>query len=732
MQTQLFPFNTAEAVLDPFWDPLISTLPQWASRAASGCAVTVEQNWCNVVIQWERCTPSGAVLTMTRAADCDISDYDTFLFSYVFEAGHRIRVSATGKSGLRCSTEVISDGDRHELALPVDGISVLREVRVEFLSSGGSGSGWIIWTGLQHAGRLAEYRQYYRELARTIPNYVTSPENPAYEPHLGVVLSAQELHDLRAHAASVQPPTLTVEPAQLVSDFILSGPDTRYGREREHGLNLLRLARQCAIYGAVSMNADYLRRAAEYAVAEVLTTHWDWAFISRMPGSSFEIRSFMQEQILDDLATVLDLAHDFLTESSRELFLRRMAQDGIGNINFISWKHEYIHHCNQLPAFSGGRIAAYGVLLRSWPRVAPYLDLAVEELIAALEQTVLEDGGFEEGPSYFHYTMVRGLFALHCYARATGADFSNVVPERVRASVALADALYSTCPEQIHIPICDAHVTADPDTLARLAYLMPDSVWTTMYQKSKERSSAPGFTALSLDSKIPGEGRLPSPFRYLPEMRLASSFRTYNEKPVRLIVLGNRAGAGHAHEDKGSFVLEYAGNTIAMDPGICSYSHPLTAVLKQAQRHNMLVPIGTDVRPHPANPLSSDIDIDCSGDEVSFSARVDCSTAWPGFFRMWLREIDSPEPGRITIIDEYELESGTGVAFLLQTVAPVRQDGSCVYIGEDSALARCIPDDRARIEVSESELPESGVPQRTVSFVADGVKGTLTTVIELL
>ncbi|MFQ9800095.1 MAG: heparinase II/III family protein [Clostridia bacterium] len=47
-----------------------------------------------------------------------------------------------------------------------------------------------------------------------------------------------------------------------------------------------------------------------------------------------------------------------------------------------------------------------------------------------------------------------------------------------------------------------------------------------------------------------------------------------------MVVLGNRSGAGHAHEDRGSFILEYAGQTFAMDPGTCDYSSSYSMMLQ--------------------------------------------------------------------------------------------------------------------------------------------------------
>jgi hypothetical protein len=41
-------------------------------------------------------------------------------------------------------------------------------------------------------------------------------------------------------------------------------------------------------------------------------------------------------------------------------------------------------------------------------------------------------------------------------------------------------------------------------------------------------------------------------------MGLTASTRQFNGNTVKLLVMANVAGASHNHEDKGSFVLEFA------------------------------------------------------------------------------------------------------------------------------------------------------------------------------
>ena len=486
-------------------------------------------------------------------------------------------------------------------------------------------------------------------------------------------------------------------------------------------MRILGLAETTAVLGIALERSDLLKRAAEYAVVEALTPFWDWGFISRTAGSAFEIRSFMQGVVCTDLVAALDLARDYLTESARSLIERRIAEDGVGNINFNSWKFEYIHNNNQLAAFSTGRIAAYCALEKSWPRITPYLELAVEELVESLKNIMLPDGGFVEGPAYLHYTMSRGLVALEMYGRARGKKLENVVPEEVLATRRFADALASTDQNRDHIPICDAHDTGAPDSLALLATLMPDSAWTSVYRRRLERSGIiPGVQEIMRDAKIPATGPPPSAFIFLEEMRLASSHRNTPAGPVKIVVLGNRPNAGHTHEDKGSFIIEAANQTIAMDPGICAYSDPLTDVLKTCQRHNMLVPTGTEERPHPVNPNPAAVEVSAEGDETRFFARIDCTPGWERWYKTWIREIDSPDPSHVSIRDRWNLERGTGVAFLLQTVLPVEIDAEAVRIGDYAVV---YPPEAAEVSLVEVPYPESDVPQKTIRFAIDGTAG---------
>ena len=734
------PFNVAEAVFEPFWDPQLSRFPEWQVDDGRRHGLEVGQFWCWVEFSWTRAPRSGPALHMQRSLDLDCGGYDRLLFSLVAPEGAEVTIAVETDAGERHCRERAPTLKR-EYAVELDGAVHIHALRLEITASpdGGTGAGWLNWVGLQNRDLLARHLAAHRDRAQAMERLLQPASvRPRLQPGLEVVITADELaaarrfhgamvaRGERSPFADVVVQALALDPAELVNDVVLMAPDTRYGREREHGVACVGQAAAALQAAVVLEDAELLRRGAELALAVALTPVWDWGFIARFPGSPFEIRAFLQGICSSDLAHALDLAGDLLTESGRQLLQRRLAEDGIGAVNFSAWRHEYIHHCNQLALFSTGRLAAYGVLRSDWPRVAPYQELAYHELSASLEGIILSDGGFVEGPNYFAGTMARALHALAHHSRSLGAPPHAHLPAALARSDVLAAALVSTDEDTDVIPICDARAVLDSEWLALLAAARPQSDWVTAYRCAERR---PGFALTSLYAmaqaeRIPAHVPPPPALVVLAEMGIVASHRPLHGHTVKLLLMGNRAGAGHTHEDKGSFVLEFAGQTFALDPGTCDYSDPYAGLLKHCERHTMLVPAGTDARPHPECPIPADVKPHAKGDGVGFSAEVDLSPGWAGWYRRWRRSWSSPEPSVLTIRDDYELAAGTGVEWYWQTTLPVTVDGQWIVITGSRGRIRLEAPPAARIRVDDLPLP-GGAVQRRIALALDGTSGTI-------
>ena len=483
---------------------------------------------------------------------------------------------------------------------------------------------------------------------------------------------------------------------------------------------------QAAVAGLLLQDAALLRLGARYALALGMSSHWDDGFICDFPGGVFEHRCFVQSLCALEISLVLDLAGELFTDLGRDFLMRRIAEEGLGKIRFITWKHEYIFHNNQLAWFSPGRMAGALLLEKYWPRASAEVEQAYRDLVESLGYAILNDGGYVEGPSYFTTVANNGGLALYLYSRSRQRRIEEITPETLRLTGNFAAAIASTTSSADVIPICDARDTLDLNTLAVMASLLPGSQWQAMRDKALTRIGglADSLMALALTGEPGRPVSAPLAFVQLPDMGIMACTRLFHGEIVKLLIMGNKAGAGHTHEDKGSFILEFAQETFAMDPGTCDYAHPLSNLLKNCERHNMLVPYGTAQRPAPQSPLLADVKPQGSGSAVQFQAEIDATPGWEGIYNLWRRYWNSPSPGELVITDEYELAAGDGVIFYWNTRLPVTIDARTITIlGSRGSAQLTISGD---CQVNLEELPMlDGKPQQRIAIRKTGRAGKI-------
>jgi hypothetical protein len=755
------PINEAESIIDPFWDAALSELGQWAIDSGAEHGLAVQQSWCWVEFDWMRCPAAGPALRMRRTCGIECGDYDRLVLSVMAPEKAVVRIIAETDRGTLQLDGLPADTKKKELALDLNGAVRLEAVTIEVIAGGeGIAKGWFNWLGLQHSGRLA--RKLNRPSgwdARWERHLKDESFDPQFQPAYGLVLDAGELDALRRRHAvltgdgKTSPFTAAgaaawgTPPEAMIHDFVNFWNDSRYNRERDYGKFILNHGLNAAIAGHLLKDKSLLRLAARYALSIAMCGRWDDGFICRFPGGAFDHRCFVQSLCAYEVAGILDLAGECFTDVGRNFLLRRLSEEAIGSIQFNTWNYDYIFRCNQLAWFTPGRMLALGVLSRHYPRVRPYLDIAYRELCESLEATILPDGGYPEGSTYFRCVGRDAGLGIYYYSRATGQPMADLVPACMTRCSDFAGTFASMDEAQDMVAVCDAVPLHEIGSQAIMAGLLPQSAWLPMLHKTIARNDgwpvnaihgSEGYPSMLADAAIAWMlvERLdaapwdPPPFVALPDMGPMASHRQLGGHWVKLLIQGNKSGAGHAHEDKGSFVLEFAGDTFALDPGTCDYSHPMAGLFKQCERHNMLVPFGFSVRPAPPLCLHHDVKPTGMGGAVCFRAEIDATPGWEPYYKRWHRSWDSPSPDRLTITDDYELAAGDGVEFYWQTKLPVAVEGSKAVITGRSA--------RLELEASAGclwrmdELPLIDGSQHRLAFQQRGKSGRLVVQTRLL
>jgi hypothetical protein len=701
---RLTPINSAEAIFEAFFDETLSGLPQWTVHAGGATGLQVVQRWAWVHYEWQRAPADPAVpaLRMSRAYDLDGADYDAVMFSLAAPPEARVVLIADTEAGERRMRSTPFAHQKRELLLLLGGARRLRGLTVEIYvdpREAGTLCGWFNWIGLQHGAQLQRHLRQVARFDERWEDYLKPATfAPTFEPVYGLHLTAAELAEARAALAQAGGPSASplwelaedarrLVPERMTGEFVNFWNDTRFSRERDTGKHLLTHGANAAQAAVLFRDPQLGRLAARYAICLAHCTHWDPSFLSSLPGCKWEHRAFVPSLVMYDCALILDLCGEWFTDYGRQLILRRLAEEGQGTNNYNVWWWEYLFWCNQTAWFMPGRMYAYLVLERTMParwephprpaqsRVAPYTDLALADLYDNLAKILLPDGGYTEGPMYFTFTARQAMITCYYYARARGKIARDLIPPAMQATAQMAEVLASTADDLQMILICDA-IYIPQEGAAFLAWLMPDSHWVTIFHKSIARSGGQPLTLLAqnLLRDVPAAGPAFRPFVEMPAIGQMASHRKLGAEWVKLFLMGNQSGASHTHEDKGSFVLEFAGDSFARDFGSCDYSNPLADLLKDCQRHNMLVPVADGERPRPANPIFADITPKGRGDAASFHAAMDLTAGWEGWFTRWTRTWDAPSPGELTITDDWAIEHGDGVAFYWTTTLPITLD----------------------------------------------------------
>jgi len=729
------PINSAEAVFEPFFDENLSEFDAWQHDAPGAAGASRVRGWAFITFNWTMPAPDGLVLRLSRTYDPPVpcASYDRLVVCFNLTEETVMTIRADTNAGPRERTTAPAGSTRREEGVDLAGATQIRSISIEIRSPHRRmGSGWLLWIGLQSTERLKSHLAQWADYDARWDKYLQPPEfEPTFNPSYGILINAEELAGVRREFADspvtrelrvVAERARAQRPEAMIGENLNFWSANVFRRERDIGKMLSIHGSNAAQAGVLWRDKELCRLAARFALSLVHCDHWEDIFFAHMRGSTWDQRGFVQSIGTWDCAVILDLCGEWFTPLGRELVLRRLATEAHGAMCHASWWWEYMYYTNQMAWISPSRIYGLLVLEQTMPprhehypkptasRVAPHTDLAFANLAENISHALLPDGGYLEGPTYFTWTARQAILGAQLYARSRSKDPRAFVSPALLRTGRLAEMLYSTDEGQEMILVGDGVMTIG-EGVAMLAWLLPQSHWVTILRKQLKRAGAsPLLLGLQLAREVPATGPGFQPFMEMTDTGMMCSVRHLGPELVKLFVMGNKAGGDHQHEDKGSFVLECAGDSFAFDFGVVDYANPVTELLKHCQRHNMLTPWSDDARPKPQNPLRVDIKPQGHGDETKFHATMELAGGWEGWFEKWQRTWDSPAPDTFVITDEWAVAQGRGVIFHWTTRLPMRIEGDRVIItGRRATAILRIP---AGVEAAIDQLPLQD-PRRT-------------------
>jgi hypothetical protein len=673
-----------------------------------------------VEVKW-KCGQGRVVGRLRRKLNLDISRYSHFMMRCNLIDTCRLTVRTVTDGTSRVTIDAVPGRNVfHECEGPLPG-NCLQELEIEIRAlPDGPGKATLFWLGLFDHDR--------RNRMRALPSPYDGrweglilPEKAVkqFTPQLNLFFDQAELTALRRKVAKPyyrqvmndlrRQARLAIhhQPHKQVGEYpITPGSGQRYDRTYAMSLPMNeRIGPEmfiCAFVGLLDQDYRLLRTALSSAMAAAHCAYWDDSFMQTIPGGCWDHRAFKAFALTEWFVKAWDWAGSLLTPAGSALMARTVSLKSLPLHQMSLEKYGYMRHNNQAIIFATGAILGHSALARVWDYGAERLDVAIAALSETVRNYTEPDGGAHEGLSYFNWSYTTALEGYGVAARVKGIPVRKIVPPCVLKTPHYLKNIMSTVkPVGTGINVADGGKPGRANVMGMLGPLLTltddpeiQSLWAAACNARDPRRATGGIPDLLYGpARLPKAQAEPPVFSLLKQTGMLCSCRPTRRGPVRLQVIGAKAGAGHTHADKGSFVLEAFGEEILIDRGICFYGDARAGSMQRADQHNMITPNDAEGNPLVAVcPCPSAIIPSGKGNCQSLRVRIDGTAQWAPVLRQWVRMIASPDPGVFTVTDLIARKRKGSISFHLHSRFPWEWGGQGWITKGRKGSATVMPD----------------------------------------
>ncbi len=411
-----------------------------------------------------------------------------------------------------------------------------------------------------------------------------------------------------------------------------------------------------------------------------------------------------------------DWLYPALGERDREWLRRAIVEKGLDQaIPFYKanrWWTAARHNWNQV-CNGGIGIGALAVAEREPGKAGYILERAVESIRLPMAEYE-PDGGWAEGPGYWHYATRYNVYFLAALDSALGTDFGLSKQEGFR--LAGRFRIYFTGPTNQTFNYADAsagvEAAAEMFWLAR-RYAEPVYAWDEQRELERSGPDALDLVWYTPEARSPAEAKWPlnAVFRGVETAFLRSDWLDPNA--LFLGIKGGDNAANHSHLDLGSFVLDANGVRWAVDLGPDDYNLPAYFGARRweyyrlrTESHNTVLIDGQNqdvkararILSHHFSPQLSDVFIDLTG-------------VYPGMLKRWVRGVAIGQDRHLAVSDEIIAIQPVEAVWGMLTEAQVRLEGNRAFLSQSgqTMVAELLFPAHAKFEANPVSAPP---PQR--------------------
>lgn len=348
-------------------------------------------------------------------------------------------------------------------------------------------------------------------------------------------------------------------------------------------------------------------------------------------------------------------------------FLKRLEQ-----LPFESRPYE--SHAGRLPGFLGECALSF---IHEWPEARDWLDYATLLYYTSYPAWGGDDGGWQEGPSYWSAYMQFALHYVVALREATGVDLTAKPFFRNTPFY----ALYTATPYHQHRPFGDGQ-TGSPRGLGNVLYvfstLLQDPHLRWYAAASQATIGADLLTLAAYDPRLKARSPLELPqSRCFPSVGLASFHAALGDKENDISFLLRSSpygGVSHGHADQNAFVVEAFGRGLAIATGYYPwYGSPHHVEWTRATRAvNSVLVDGEGQVPRRWDANGRLTAFESSGGYDY--AEGEAAPAYQGRLKRFRRHVVHARPGVFVIFDDLEAPRAVRLQWLLHAYRKIAVD----------------------------------------------------------
>lgn len=736
MAKYVFPLDPGlvEYIFAPLFDYEHASAITIEIDPSSTAVVSRETEWCYTKIVWHGARVGKTAVMGRCFAPFDMHTHDHLLIAFTLAPQATIEFALLAGDGRilgNWSEPHTGTGVRQEISLPMDRLlanirspralgRLLRLLPRSFggvafrISSSATDAGVLAltWFGLRDAAAYGLLRSHTQSPPDWSPWMLDKSAWCEMAPQYGLLFGKDDLRGLRVkkdlpawkeHYALLEDKAKQYMGRAPEDDFgtYLPNHDLRFARVRGAPTTAWHWeAMVLAFVGLVNGDDKMISHAVRYLMCMIHTKHWADSAEQRIPSSTWNQRSFMEEMTTTSVAILIDWLGFALTPQAKSLARQALWTRGMAHVQRDLFQFDYMHTMNQGAVFCRALILGGLTLERDWPRAKHVADDAYRTMKTVLRAYIKADGGISEGPGYLCQTLTAGLWAIIAYSRTRELDWRKEVQELFGTVESYVRVMAAGKSGQC-IPSGDCRLEwFSGDAIPILASVFPDSAYADMLMNCLQ-----GGWVHEITGTLKGSGGMigmvygpenvrpsryiPAVSAWLPESGKYSRTDDVDGCRIRLWVTANPYGASHSHLDHGGFVIEINETPVFIDRGMADYwKAELVHLMKRSFSHNVLTPISPDGdyadQTMPGEAFLSSQE----GRETGALLHIPSQEVWPDLMVVYQRIFErvAGEKLGFGVRDVGELRQKGPVAFHLHTRHEFHLRGNSVEAAIDGVV----------------------------------------------